>query len=263
MLEVLSPFWVVIFFFFGALLGSFANVIILRLPLEQSIAFPGSHCFRCQAPVRWFDNIPILSWLILKGRCRQCGQSFSFRYLLVELLMASLFAITFYKFGFSWTIVELLIFVFGLVVCTFIDFDHMILPDEFTLGGLVVGLLGALLNPERDFLSALGGAAMGGGFFFAMAYIYFLMTKNEGLGGGDIKLAAWIGALLGWKAIPFVIMSAAIIGSLVGISMALFQKKDLKTAIPFGPYLALGALLYIFGAQPLSDWYFAIFLPEF
>ncbi len=263
MLELPFFFYLTVFFIFGALFGSFGNVVILRLPLEQNIAFPASHCMSCHAPVRWFDNIPIFSWLILRGKCRHCGQKFSIRYMLVEFLMAILFAACFYRFGLSWTLVEMLIFTFGLVVCTFIDFDHMILPDEFTLGGLAIGLVGALVSPEREFLPALGGAFMGGGFFLLMAYVYFIMTKNEGLGGGDIKLAAWIGAVLGWKAIPFVIMSAAIIGSVFGIAITLLQKKDFKTAIPFGPYLALGAFLYMFGAKPLSDWYFSIFLPEF
>lgn len=263
MLNFDDSIWVVFFGVLGALLGSFANVIIYRLPKEESIVNPGSHCYACQKPVAWYDNIPIFSWFVLRGKCRKCQAPFSFRYPFVELLMALLFAASFYKLGMTWTLVEILIFVFGLVVCTFIDLDHMILPDEFTLGGLALGLIGALLSPERGFWPALGGAAMGGGFFLLMAYLYFLFTKNEGLGGGDIKLAAWIGAVLGWKSIPFVIMSAAILGSVFGIAITLIQRKDFKTAIPFGPYLAFGALLYVFGAQPLSEWYFSLFLPEF
>ena len=137
----------------------------------------------------------------------------------------------------------------------------MILPDEFTLSGIVIGLIGAALNPQREFLDAFFGVLMGGGFLWGMAYIYFLFTKQEGMGGGDIKLLAWIGALLGWKAIPFVIMSSAIIGSVVGLFMARKQKAGLKTVIPFGPYLALGAVLYLFGGQTIALWYLDLFLP--
>ena len=161
--------------------------------------------------------------------------------------MAVLFMLSYHYVGISWSLLEYLIFIFGLVVCTFIDLDHMILPDEFTLSGIVIGLLGAALNPHRDFLDALFGVLMGGGFLWGMAYVYYLLTKQEGMGGGDIKLLAWIGALLGWKAIPFVIMSSAIIGSVVGLIAARKQKAGLKTVIPFGPYLALGAILYLFG----------------
>ncbi|KYG67558.1 peptidase A24 [Bdellovibrio bacteriovorus] len=254
-------FYLVVFFVFGALFGSFANVVIYRLPKEESVVKPGSHCYSCKTPVKWYDNIPIFSWFILRGRCRHCGAKFSFRYALVELLMASLFALSFHYVGFSWSLLEYLIFIFGLVVCTFIDLDHMILPDEFTLSGIVIGLVGAYLNPQREFLDSLFGVLMGGGFLWGMAYVYYLLTKQEGMGGGDIKLLAWIGALLGWKAIPFVIMSSAIIGSVVGIIAARKQNAGLKTVIPFGPYLALGALMYLFGGETIALWYLDLFLP--
>lgn len=254
-------FFLVLFFVFGALLGSFGNVVIYRLPKEESVVKPGSHCYSCKTPVKWYDNIPIFSWFILRGKCRHCGAPFSFRYAFVELLMASLFALSYYYLGFSWTLVEYLIFIFGLVVCTFIDLDHMILPDEFTLSGIVIGLLGALINPQREFLDALFGVLMGGGFLWGLAYVYYLLTKQEGMGGGDIKLLAWIGALLGWKAIPFVIMSSAIIGSVIGLVAARKQKAGLKTVIPFGPYLALAALMYLFGGETIALWYLDLFLP--
>lgn len=261
MLPEMEIFYLVTFFVFGALLGSFANVVIYRLPKEESVVKPGSHCYSCKTPVKWYDNIPIFSWFILRGKCRHCGAKFSFRYALVELLMASLFALSFHYVGLSWSLVEYLLFIFGLVVCTFIDLDHMILPDEFTLSGIVIGLVGAYLNPQREFLDSLFGVLMGGGFLWGMAYVYYLLTKQEGMGGGDIKLLAWIGALLGWKAIPFVIMSSAIIGSVVGIIAARKQNAGLKTVIPFGPYLALGALMYLFGGETIALWYLDLFLP--
>lgn len=253
----------VVLFFFGACFGSFANVVIYRMPKDESIVRPRSHCQQCKKNVAWYDNIPMLSWLLLRGKCRHCGVSFSFRYFFVELLTATLFALSFYFLGFSWTLLEALIFIFALVCCTFIDFDHMILPDEFTLSGIIIGLIGAALNPEREFLDALLGVVMGGGFLWAMAYFYFVFTGQDGMGGGDIKLLAWIGAVLGWKAVPFVIMASAIIGSVVGLTLARRKKTGLKTSIPFGPYLALGAVLYLFGGQTIALWYFNLFLPAF
>lgn len=251
------------FFVFGACLGSFANVVIYRLPQGKSVVLPGSHCYSCQAPIRWYDNIPLVSWLLLRGKCRQCGARFSFRYFFVELLMATLFTLAYFYFGLSWNLVEALLFLFGLVCCTFIDFDHMILPDEFTLSGIVIGLLGAWLNPQRELLDAFVGVLIGGGFLWAMAYLYYVFTRQDGMGGGDIKLLAWIGAVLGWKAVPFVIMASAIIGSVIGLILARKQKQGLKTMIPFGPYLALGAVLYMFGGQTIALWYFDLFLPAF
>ena len=252
-----------IFFYIGACLGSFANVVIYRLPMGESVVRPRSRCKVCKKNIAWYDNIPIISWLWLRGKCRHCGARFSFRYFFVELLTASLFVLAYFYIGLSWDLLEALVFIFSLVCCTFIDFDHMILPEQFTLSGIAIGLLGAWLNPQRDFLDAVLGVFLGGGFLWAMAYFYYLFTKQEGMGGGDIKLLAWIGAVLGWKAIPFVIMSSAIIGSIVGLVLARKQRQGLKTVIPFGPYLALGAVIHLFGGQAIGLWYFNLFLPAF
>jgi len=167
-----------------------------------------------------------------------------------------------YQYGVSWLTLEYLILVFGLVTCSFIDYDHMILPDEITLGGLAIGLIGAALNPERGFLEALLGVLFGGGALWIVAYIYFIFTGREGLGGGDIKLLAWLGALLGWRAIPFIILSSSIVGSVVGLIAAKKGENSLKTMIPFGPFLALGALLYILGLKSIGIWYLQLFFPE-
>lgn len=254
--------WVAFFAVLGLLLGSFANVIILRLPREESIVSPRSRCPQCKTQVNWYDNIPILSWLLLRAKCRACGVKISYRYPLVELIMAILFAVIYWQVGWSWTLLEYLIFAFGLVVVSFIDFDHMILPDVFTVSGVLIGLLGAALNPERSFMSAVGGVLMGGGFLWAIAVIYFALRKQEGMGGGDIKLLAWIGAVLGWTAIPFVILFSSVIGTLVGVAIAIKTKKGLKEGIPFGPYLALSALIYILGGSELGLWYLQIFIPS-
>jgi leader peptidase (prepilin peptidase)/N-methyltransferase len=262
-LSEFDVFVYVTLFIFGACFGSFANVVIYRLPNDLSVVKPRSHCQNCKKAVAWYDNIPMFSWLLLRGKCRHCHAKFSFRYFFVELLTAVLFVLAYYYLGFTWTLLEALIFIFSLVCCTFIDFDHMILPDEFTLSGIIIGLIGAALNPERQLLEAVLGVLIGGGFLWAMAYLYFLFTQKDGMGGGDIKLLAWIGAVLGWKAVPFVIMVSAIIGSVVGLALARKQKQGLKTMIPFGPYLALGAVLYLFGGQAIANWYFNLFLPAF
>lgn len=248
-------FWIGFFFLLGALFGSFGNVLILRLPLGQNVALPRSRCPQCQAQIAWYDNIPMVSWMILRGRCRACKNPISFRYWFVEFLTAVLFALSFWKFGWSWTFLEVLLFVFGLVVVTFIDFDHFLLPDVFTLSGIVIGLIGAAINPQRSFLDACLGVLFGGGFLWALAYFYYLVRKEEGLGGGDIKLLAWIGAVLGWEAVPFVIVVSSFSGSIVGLLIAYRQKKGMKTMIPFGPYLAFGAVLYVFAGESLARAY--------
>lgn len=254
-------FWAPVFFILGALLGSFANVIIYRMPAGESIVSPRSHCRGCKRVVAWYDNIPIFSFLILRGKCRHCKVSFSWRYPLVELLMASVFAGLFLYLGWSFFLIEALVFAFGLVTASFIDFDHMILPDVFTLSGIVIGLLGAAVNPERSLVDAILGVVVGGGFLWAISAIYFLLRKQEGMGGGDIKLLAWIGAVLGWQSIPFVILTSSLIGTIVGFIVMSRTKGGMQTAIPFGPYLALGALFFIFGGSELGKAYIRLFMP--
>lgn len=246
-------------FVFGALLGSFANVVIYRMPLGKSIVRPGSACGSCGAPVKWYNNVPILAWFWLRGRCADCKAPYSFRYPLVEFLMGALFAGAMYRFGLSWTLIEALIFVFMVVCASFIDLDHMILPDKFTLTGIALGLAGAALNPERDFLDALYGVLAGGGFLWAVAYLYYVFRGREGMGGGDIKLLGWIGAVMGWKAIPLVILSSSLIGSIVGLVLAARTKDGMQIAIPFGPYLAGAALMYLlFDGSRIAEWYLAM-----
>lgn len=255
-------FVAVCIFIFGALLGSFANVVIYRLPKNESIVLPRSHCYACKKTISWYDNIPIFSWFILRGKCRACGAKYSFRYAFVELLMASVFLALFLKVGLSWLLLEYLIFTFALIISCFIDLDHMILPDVFTLSGIVFGLFGAALNPEREFMPALWGVILGGGSLWFVAIIYSALRKQEGMGGGDIKLLGWIGAILGWTSVPFVIIASSLVGSLLGLIIMARSKKGLAHAIPFGPYLAFGAFLYIFFGKELSEIYIHFFIPS-
>jgi leader peptidase (prepilin peptidase)/N-methyltransferase len=177
----------------------------------------------------------------------------------VELLVAILFLAAFLKLGYSYYLIEILVLFSGLVIVSFIDLDSFILPDRYTLTGIALGLFGALVNPERSFWDAFAGVLFGGGFFWAVAYLYFVLRKEDGLGGGDIKLLAWLGAVLGWKSIPFII----IVGSFAGIVGALLstKKNGLKTVIPFGPYLAFGGVLYFFFGEWISQVYLEFFLP--
>ncbi len=268
MSELLQTFPVfypyLVLFFFGLLWGSFANVVIFRLPAGQSVVSPRSHCPQCQTFIAWYDNIPFFSWIFLAGKCRKCKMTISFRYPFVELLTGGLFAAAYYFIGPDWYLIEVLYFLFALVCCTFIDIDHYILPDKFTLSGILIGFVGAVLNPieGRDWLDSLLGILLGGGFLWALAFFYALIRKEEGMGGGDIKLLAWMGAVLGWKAIPFVIVASSILGSVGGLVAALKSKNGMKAVIPFGPYLALGAVIYLFGGQELAHWYLSLFIPE-
>jgi len=245
LLDIYTPF----FFVIGAVFGSFANVVVLRLPSNESLLTP-SHCRKCQARISWADNIPIFSYIIRRGRCRQCGESFSPRYAIVEALMGALFLAAYLKLGMSWFLLEFLIFTFMAVTASVIDLDHFILPDVFTLGGLGIALVGAALNPERYFMDALIGFLAGGGLLYATAYLYFKIRGQEGMGGGDIKLLAWIGALLGWQAILFVVISSAVLGSLFGVARMIIAKKSLQEPIPFGPFLVAGALGLVYLDPP-------------
>ena len=239
-------------FLLGLIFGSFANVCILRIPEKKSIAWPGSACPKCQAPLKWHENIPVFSWLLLRGRCRKCQEKISYQYPSVEILTAFLFGWAAQHFGLTFQLLEALILIFGLVCITFIDLKHMIIPDVFSLPGIVLGLALALISPDRTFLGAVAGVLVGGGFFYAIAWIYATFRKREGLGGGDIKLMAALGAFLGWQSIPYIVLVSSLVGSLVGLSLLLFQRKNLKTEIPYGPYIAVAALSYLLEWPPFS-----------
>ncbi|MCY4321368.1 MAG: prepilin peptidase [Bdellovibrionaceae bacterium] len=236
------------FFIYGSFFGSFANVLIFRLQQDPPLSlFKKSYCPHCKYSIPFYLNIPILSWFLLKGTCVNCSKSFSFRYPFVEFLMSCLFCALFLAIGWKWFLLESLIFTVALVSASFIDWDQMIIPDSLSLSGIIIGLLGAFLNPDRSFLDSFLGVILGGGGLLLVAYIYYLLRKKEGMGGGDIKMMAWIGAVLGWQSLLFVLLSSSILGTLFGlITMLQGNKKVMQTAFPFGPYLALSALIYIF-----------------
>ncbi len=245
-------------FVFGTLVGSFLNVCICRLPKDESIVSPPSHCPVCSYQIRWYDNIPLLSYLFLRGKCRGCGTHISIQYPLVELLNGVLAMLLFLRFGPTPAFAALFLFCSALVVITFIDIEHQIIPDEISLSGIVVGFALSFFLQGHGWLNSLLGILLGGGSLLLVAYSYQLLTGKEGMGGGDIKLLAMMGAFLGWKAVPFIIFASSLIGSVVGIFIMLVQKKDSKLAIPFGPYLAVGAVLYIFYGKALIRWYLGL-----
>lgn len=248
-------------FILGTIIGSFVNVAALRYLSGESVVWPGSKCPACQVPIAWYDNVPILSWLILRGRCRKCRGGISYQYPIVEFLLGSLFLATYLKFGPTWTMVEVLVLLTGLVIVSLIDLKSYLLPDIYTLPGIGLGLLGAWLNPERSFGNALAGVVLGAGFLWALSYAYYLWRKQEGLGGGDIKLLAWMGAVLGWESLPFIMLAASIVGSIAGLWTMRSSQKGFKTMIPFGPYLALGSVAYIFFAEYFARKYAEFLFP--
>src|SRR4030065_2890023 len=209
--------WYIISIIFGALVGSFLNVCICRLPEEESIIWPGSHCPHCKNPIKFYDHIPLVSYILLKGKCRHCKNTISFQYFLIEGITALSSLFLFMKFGPSLSYLFYFAFVAALTVMTVIDLYHQIIPDVISLPGIGVGLLASLLIPQLTFLNSLIGILLGGGSLFLVATLYQWLFKREGMGGGDVKLLAMIGAFLGWKAVLITIILGSFIGSIIGI----------------------------------------------
>lgn len=240
---------------FGAIVGSFLNVCIFRLPNKESIIWPGSHCPHCKKPIKFYDNIPIISYLLLRGKCRQCHGSISFQYPLVEGITALSSLLLIMKFGLSLSYLIYFLFVAALIVVTVIDLYHQIIPDVISLPGIGAGLLASLTVSQITFTNSLLGILLGGGSLFLIATVYQWLFKREGMGGGDVKLLAMIGAFLGWKAVILTILLGSLVGSIIGIILMVSKGKDFKYAIPFGPFLSLGAVIALFYQNEIIFWY--------
>lgn len=236
----------VLAFVFGAVVGSFLNVCIHRLPLGQSIVRPRSHCPACRRAIAPYDNIPLISYLLLRGRCRHCKTAISPVYPAVELLTAVLSLVLFRKYGLSLPWLAAFTFSAALVVVTFIDLEHQIIPDVISLPGIPLFAAAGMGIMGLSVWDSLLGILLGGGVLWVVAAGYEFLKKQEGMGGGDIKLLAMIGGFLGWKSLLFVILASSLLGAVVGISVILYKKGDLKYAIPFGPFLSAAAVLYLF-----------------
>ncbi|MBN1471836.1 MAG: prepilin peptidase [Syntrophaceae bacterium] len=233
-------------FIFGAAIGSFLNVCIFRMPAKTSIIKPPSRCPYCHHAIRYYDNIPLISFVVLGGRCRDCHSRISWRYPLVELITALLSLVLFLKFGFSLNFFIFFIFTAVLIVITFIDLDHQIIPDILTLPGIPLFFLAAVFLVKIPFMEALLGLLIGGGVLYIIALVYELISKREGMGGGDIKLLGMIGGFFGWKALIFILLFSSLSGAVIGIAAMIINKQDMKYAVPFGPFLSAAAVAYIF-----------------
>lgn len=249
-------------FILGLIVGSFLNVCIYRLPRDLSIISPSSACPGCKNPIKPWDNIPLISYLLLRGKCRSCGEKISIRYPFVEFLNGIFYLIVFYFFGLGWHLLPFFVFVSAMIVITFIDLEFQIIPDVITLPGIVLGVISAsLLLPDPfqninsnlalvGFTNSLIGLFLGGGLFYVIAVV-----SRGGMGGGDIKMMAMVGAFMGWKAVLMVTFIGSLLGSIVGIFLMLIKGKDRKTKVPFGPFLAFGSIITLFFGGTILRWY--------
>ncbi len=254
----------ILIFYLGAIAGSFLNVCIRRLPRNESIVSPPSHCPLCHRPIRPYDNIPIFSYLILRGRCRFCGGRISIRYLVVELLTALAFLSLYILYaGTVPLMIIYIVFICSLIIVAFIDLEHQIIPDEISLSGIAFGIVASLAYPYLQqstshlhaLFASVTGAVLGGGLFWLIRVLGRRVFKKEAMGFGDVKLMAYVGALLGWKLVFFTTFSAAFIGSAVGIFLICIGRAQLGSRLPFGPFLCIGAVLSMLYGNQCIAWY--------
>jgi leader peptidase (prepilin peptidase)/N-methyltransferase len=257
----MTPWWLIFYaFVFGLCIGSFLNVCIHRLPSGQSIVRPPSSCPLCSTRIRWYDNVPLVSYLLLRGKCRGCAAPISIRYPLVELLTGLSATAVFIRFGPSLSAAVYFIFIAALLVITFIDIDHRIIPDSISLPGIPLGIAASFFLPNITWIESVLGTLLGGGILLAIAWGYQIITQKDGMGGGDIKLLAMMGAFIGWQGVLFTIMASSFIGTGIGLVLMIRAGKGMKLAIPFGPFLSMGAILYLFFGPDLINWYLYDFL---
>jgi leader peptidase (prepilin peptidase)/N-methyltransferase len=243
---------------FGAVIGSFLNVCIYRLPRGRSVVSPGSACGACGHALSWFENIPILSYWVLRGRCRMCHAHISIRYLIVEIITAAMFGIAWWYYGPSAMLASRLILGCLLIVLFAIDLEHHLLPNVLTLPGIVVGwALSFAIEP--GWVDSLVGIAVGGGVLWVIAETYYRIRGEEGLGMGDVKMLAMIGAFIGWKLTIVTLMMASFSGSILGLFLIATRRGGMKYALPFGTFLAMGAALAATIGPGILDWYLAMY----
>lgn len=253
-------------FVVGACIGSFINVCVYRIPLDRSIVSPGSHCAACGAPIEWYNNIPIISWLVLRGRAKCCGTRVDFRYWLVEVGTAFIFLAIWMRYGEVDPIAAViyLVMVSGLTCACLIDLDHYIIPDRFSLGGCVAGFIACAIHPSlvgektalQGFSWSLGSAIIGALTLLAVAWLGTLLFRKEAMGMGDVKLVAGLCSFFGMISMLWLLPLSAIIGSILGVALILFQRGAWGTRIPYGPFLGLAAVLWLFGgAEATHAWW--------
>ena len=269
----------VVVLLFGLIVGSFLNVCIVRLPRGRSIVSSPSHCPRCKKGIKFYDNIPVISFLVLRGKCRACGEPISWRYPAVELLNGLMYVWTVREFGFGGEMFLVMAFCSALIVVTFIDYDHQIIPDVITLPGMLLGLMlaplfmsvladplpfhsGSLLPHAgpylTGFLNSFIGLLFGATPLFAIGLLWEKLRNVEAMGGGDVKLMGMVGSFLGWKGALLTIMLGALAGSVVGITLILLKRHKIDKVIPFGPFLAVGAVVTMFYGYDIVSWYLGL-----
>ena len=242
----------------GLMVGSFLNVCIFRIPLGQSIVHPPSRCMKCGNALRWYHNVPVVSWLVLRGRCGFCGEPVSARYPAVELLTGVVFALHGLAFEPGPLMLVRLVFAAVLIVLAFIDIDHRILPDSLTLTGIPLGIAASVWLPP-GWRASLIGVALGGGSLWLIAEGYYRWRKVEGMGMGDVKMLAMIGAVLGWRAVIVTLVLSSCSGALVGAALLTRTKDGMQYALPFGTFLSLAALAASLVGEPLVTWYLSFY----
>jgi leader peptidase (prepilin peptidase) / N-methyltransferase len=242
----------VLFALAGAAVGSFLNVCIYRIPAGLSVVFPSSRCPDCGHPIRIYDNIPVVSYLLLGGKCRDCRGGISLRYPLVEALTAAFAGLLFLKYGLTPAFPAAFVFVSTLIVITFIDLDHQIIPHLLTLTGIPVFAVLAVLGLGLPIVDAFLGIMIGAGSLYFVAVYYEALTGREGMGGGDINLLAMLGAFLGWKELLLILLCSSLLGTVVGLVLVLKRGKDLRYAVPFGPFLCAAAVVDLFVGERLT-----------
>jgi leader peptidase (prepilin peptidase)/N-methyltransferase len=251
MTGVIAPLFV---FAFGLVVGSFLNVVIYRLPRHESVAWPGSHCTSCSRALSWYENIPVVSWTVLRGRCRTCGSRISMQYPIVEAVTGVLFLAGYDAFGLTPLLPVRLLFGCAMIVLFAIDLEHQILPNEITLPGIAVGFVASIFLPP-GWTSSLIGLLVGGLFPFLIAELYARVRGREGMGMGDFKMLAMVGAFLGWPIVWLTLILSCVLGIVIGGGALVIARRGLATRIPFGTFIAVAALICAYAEGPVLRLY--------
>ena len=249
---------IILIFVLGLIVGSFSNVCIYRIPRNESVIYPASHCPKCRTKIKPVDNIPLLSYILLKGRCRNCGSKISIQYPVVEFLTGLIYLIIYLIYGLSIQSLVYIILSSALIIIAFIDLQEQIIPDIISLPGIVVGLILSFIVPYISFINSVLGALVGGGIILIIAWVGSIIFKKEAMGGGDVKLAAMIGAFLGWRYTIISLFLGFFLGALIGIILIMTKIKKREDAIPFGPFIALGSIITLLWGEKILSWYIGI-----
>lgn len=255
---VLTAYHYIFIFVLGTIFGSFINVVIYRIPRDISLIWPPSACPKCGEKIRFYDNVPILSYFLLRGKCRHCGGKISVRYPIVEVVSGLLLVWVLAAGGPPGLVASRAVVVLLLLAIAIIDWEHMIIPDEISVGGVVVGFILSFFNPELAVTSSILGILIGGGLMLGVGYFYQRVRGIEGLGGGDVKLAAMVGAFLGWKGLVICVMAGSLAGSIYGLAL-MAGGRGAQTKVPYGTFLAAGAVLATFYTDSFLEWYTGLF----